>query len=131
MYQSGTKVCGTFRAAPELLGDEALVRRFVMDLVPKLGMKMLGLHAYNIPIAMRTRDMTPGEDDGGITVVAVISTSHIAIHTWPTEGGARIDVDSCREFDPMLVETAIKLAFGVTSCDVDLGEVAWLPRRFA
>lgn len=39
-------------------------------------------------------------NDGGITGVAVLSESHISIHTWPELGYAAIDVFTCGTCDP-------------------------------
>ena len=41
----------------------------------------------------------PFEDEGGISVLACLSTSHIAIHTWPLRCEFHLDIYSCREFD--------------------------------
>lgn len=41
----------------------------------------------------------------GITAYALLSESHISIHTWPEEGFALIDVLSCALFD---VESLVK-----------------------
>lgn len=36
----------------------------------------------------------------GISAVAVITTSHISIHTWPEYGYAAVDIFSCQEDIP-------------------------------
>lgn len=38
----------------------------------------------------------------GITVVALLSESHISIHTWPERGSAALDVFTCGESNPEL-----------------------------
>ena len=38
----------------------------------------------------------------GVTGVALVSESHISIHTWPEFGYAALDVFTCRNIDPLL-----------------------------
>ncbi len=48
----------------------------------------------------------------GITYIAVISTSHFSVHTWPEHGYVAIDVFSCDEKVPGRLAEQLKLAFG-------------------
>lgn len=41
-------------------------------------------------------------DPQGVTVVCLLSESHISIHTWPEEGKAAVDVYTCGECDPKI-----------------------------
>jgi S-adenosylmethionine/arginine decarboxylase-like enzyme len=50
---------------------------------------------YRVPICPSTEY----ENDGGMTAVLPITTSHITIHTWPVLGRARVIIDSCKPFD--------------------------------
>ena len=36
----------------------------------------------------------------GVTVLCLLSESHISIHTWPEEGKAAVDVYTCGNCDP-------------------------------
>ncbi len=104
-FCDGMKVTGTFRAPPEFLADPGVVAHFLRNLTESIGMTALGHHIYDVPIAVKRLGQDPLADEGGVTGITVLSTSHAAIHTWPEESGARIDVDSCRAFDPeVLVE---------------------------
>lgn len=47
----------------------------------------------------------------GISAYAIITTSHIAIHTWPEFGFAAVDIFSCKGKIPNEVNHAIKKAF--------------------
>jgi S-adenosylmethionine decarboxylase len=38
----------------------------------------------------------------GVTVICLLSESHISIHTWPEEGKAAIDVYTCGNCDPKI-----------------------------
>ena len=59
------------------------------------------------------------EGNRGITGIAVIETSHIAIHVWdePNPALMQIDVYSCAEFDPYRIAEKIKQDFDVVKID--------------
>ena len=59
------------------------------------------------------------EGNRGITGVAVIETSHIAIHVWDelTPALVQFDVYSCAEFDPYKIADKIKQDFDVVKMD--------------
>lgn len=47
----------------------------------------------------------------GVTYIAVISTSHFSIHTWPENRYVAVDIFSCKEELPELLAEQLKLAF--------------------
>ena len=59
------------------------------------------------------------EGNRGITAVAIIETSHIAIHVWdePNPALMQIDVYSCAEFDVDEIANKIKSDFDVVKLD--------------
>ena len=59
------------------------------------------------------------EGNRGITGVAVIETSHIAIHVWdePVPALMQLDVYSCAEFNPYLIADKLKKDFEVVRMD--------------
>ena len=59
------------------------------------------------------------EGNRGITGIAVIETSHIAIHVWdePNPALMQIDVYSCAEFDVDTIANKIKSGFDVVKLD--------------
>ena len=59
------------------------------------------------------------EGNRGITGIAVIETSHIAIHVWdePVPALMQIDIYSCAEFDPYKIAEKIKSDFDVVKLD--------------
>jgi len=59
------------------------------------------------------------EGNRGITGVAVIETSHIAIHVWdePVPALVQFDVYSCADFDPYKIAEKIKQDFDVVKID--------------
>lgn len=48
----------------------------------------------------------------GITYIAVITTSHFSVHTWPENGYAAVDIFSCDEELPEKLAFRLKEAFG-------------------
>jgi len=59
------------------------------------------------------------EGNRGITGVAVIETSHIAMHVWdePVPALMQLDVYSCAEFNPYLIADKLKKDFDVVRLD--------------
>jgi S-adenosylmethionine decarboxylase len=97
------KVLG--RGHASLLGDASRVEAMLRDLIGILGMRILGMpHMYEVETEIKKVGATPFEDEGGVTGVCVLSTSHCAIHTWPLRPFFVMDVYSCRDFDPSQVE---------------------------
>jgi S-adenosylmethionine/arginine decarboxylase-like enzyme len=76
------------------------------DLIEKIGMKLL-----RGPIGAYVD--VPGNK--GLTMVAVIETSHIAMHVWDEEDPAlmQLDVYTCGAFDPLIVFEQME-QFGIT-----------------
>lgn len=105
------KVLGV--ADPTRLGSVSCVRDFLESLVGKLGMRPMGAaHMYEVEVDLRKLGVEPFEDEGGVTGVIVLSTSHCSIHTWPARPFFVLDVYSCRDFEPEVVELALNDAFG-------------------
>ena len=74
------------------LDDEDAVRQLSHRIVNCVGATIL-------------HEFVHGFDPVGITYVAILSTSHLAIHTWPENGCAAIDVFSCATGIPDAVVT--------------------------
>jgi S-adenosylmethionine/arginine decarboxylase-like enzyme len=96
--RNGKKIGGTFRGNPKKLGSIGVVGDFLKTCVASIEMNPIGFTVYDVPIALKRQGVEPDHDEGGVTGVAVLSTSHLAIHTWPEESGATFDLHSCRDF---------------------------------
>ena len=62
----------------------------------------------------------------GVTYVAIITTSHVSIHTWPELQYAAIDVFSCSDGVPAAIARAVGIALRATiscvkSVTIDVG----------
>lgn len=64
------------------LDSTEVVERALRDVVSACGLTLLGLHVY---------PFTPV----GVTGVAVVSESHVLVHTWPEHGYAAVDIFTC------------------------------------
>jgi S-adenosylmethionine/arginine decarboxylase-like enzyme len=75
---------------------EKLASEHVKDLIERIGMKLL-MGPYAKYVTM------PG--NRGLTVAAIIETSHIVMHTWDESDPAivQLDVYTCGPFDPAIV----------------------------
>jgi len=96
------KVLG--RGDPNRLANDTIVRQLVTDLVCKVGMQPLGDPTiHNVPVEIAKLGREPFEDEGGVTAQLcgfhTLSTSHVAVHTWPARGEFHLDLYSCREFE--------------------------------
>lgn len=123
------KVLG--RGAPELLGSAQVVEKMLVDLIDVLGMRLLDkAHMYEVECEIEKLGKEPFEDEGGVTGVCVLSTSHCSIHTWPLRPFFVMDVYSCRDFDAAAVERF--LAERVGAYDLQVTDIsAALEYRFA
>ena len=90
--------------------DEEQLTKWLKDFIEFIGMKIL-MGPY-----VKYCEM---EGNRGITGIAVIETSHIAIHIWdePVPALIQMDVYSCADFDPYKIANKIKEDFDVVKID--------------
>lgn len=98
----------------KVLTDVAKVSYFLETIIERIGMQKLGgPHVYSVPDELRKMGEKPDPDEpDGICGVCVLTTSHVAIHTWPHRKYCLIDIFSCREFDTEIARQAIKELLG-------------------
>lgn len=84
-----------------LLNDVSLVNKFLLDMVHAAKMRELDKpHVYDIKETLTKNGFEPDKDEPeGVIGIVVLSTSHVAIHTWPHRGYAVVDLFSCRDFE--------------------------------
>jgi len=90
--------------------DEEQLTEWLKDFIDSIDMKILmGPYVKYCNV----------EGNRGITGIAVIETSHIAIHVWdePNPALMQIDVYSCAEFDVDEIAEKIKQDFDVVKLD--------------
>jgi len=86
---------------PPLLADKSKLERWMADLIKAQGMNILsGPHVAHVD--------TPG--NRGLTGVAIIETSHVAIHVWDECSPALIQLDfyTCGTLDKDAILRAVK-----------------------
>ena len=88
--------------------------------VQALDMKPLDkVHVYEVPVdpAILARAKRTGlfEDEGGTSVIQVISTSHLSCHAWPLQKFFSLDAFSCKEYNTELALSIIRETLNVTS----------------
>jgi S-adenosylmethionine/arginine decarboxylase-like enzyme len=97
----------------EPMGDVKTIERLLYAVVDLVGMRPLApAQVHDVPVEILKLGAIPFEDEGGVTGVLILSTSHCTIHTWPLRKKFVFDLYSCRDFDPMpvveMVTTALK-----------------------
>lgn len=88
-------------------------------LITALDMKPLDkAMVYEVPcdpkVLERVKKTGVFEDEGGITSIQVISTSHISLHAWPLQGFFSLDAFSCKTFNADLALSIIRETLMVT-----------------
>ena len=112
------------RGLASRLGSATTVETMLRELVERLGMRLLGApHLYEGETEIAKLGVEPFEDEGGVTGICVLSTSHCSIHTWPLRPFFVMDVYSCRDFDPARVEQHLAKSLG--AYDVQLTDVSF------
>lgn len=100
---------------PSLLNDMETIRALINAVAASIGTLVLkeDYHAFS---------------PAGITGFAIVSASHIAVHTWPEYGYVGIDVFSCRNIYPETVIEVVSRVMGSHHCRYRLlDRVAALP----
>ena len=93
---------------------EALFSKLITALEMKPLDKVL---VYEVPVdpevLERVKRTGTFEDEGGISTLQVISTSHLSLHAWPLQSFFSADCFSCKTFNVDLAISIIKESLGV------------------
>tara|TARA_R100001510_G_scaffold56976_1_gene63680 strand:- start:1380 stop:1706 length:327 start_codon:yes stop_codon:yes gene_type:complete len=73
----------------ELLDSKEFIRMLLYKAVKEVKANLLNLAVHKF-------------DPQGVTGFAMLSESHISIHTWPETGQAAVDIFTCGKCDPQL-----------------------------
>jgi S-adenosylmethionine/arginine decarboxylase-like enzyme len=82
-----------------VLADIGYLSNIVYKIAAETGMEIINLLTSNIKEDLRAMDLPVFCDEGGYSIQALISTSHISLHGWPNREYFMLDVVSCRKFD--------------------------------
>ncbi len=69
---------------PAILGDEEYLRNVILEAVKLADMTLVELRSWSF-----------GGKKGGVSVIALVKESHIALHTWINYGYATLDIYTC------------------------------------
>jgi S-adenosylmethionine decarboxylase len=93
----GKHVFGNLYNCPvELISDQKFLRQLVLKAVEAAKMNLVSLRSWKF-----------GGEKGGVSVIALIKESHIAVHTWREYNYATVDIYTCGE------ESKPELAFKI------------------
>jgi len=102
--KNGLKYAGTHLILDlwecEGLDDRDRIEKALIDAVTAAGATLLHIHLHVF------------EPNGGVSGVAVLSESHISVHTWPEKGFAAFDIFMCGCAEPMKAVPVLEKAFG-------------------
>lgn len=104
-------------SVPEPRVKEAFSRKglitLMLDLVKVLDMQLIwGPKFKSVKIEPERLTGDVFQDEGGISGVCMIGTSHISIHVWPLRKHFSMDVFSCKTFDEEKAKATIERHFG-------------------
>ena len=85
------------------LRDEAFLRNALAAAAVAGGMTVLAVTSHKF------------DQGGGVTAIALLSESHLSIHTWPEDGYAAIDAFTCGGADATAACAALADALGARS----------------
>lgn len=105
-------------ACPGILSSGRAIQELVRASVQAAGMTLLGMQLHEVEPDLQKLGREPFEDEGGISVLGCLSTSHVAIHTWPLRGEFHMDLYSCRSFNGQLLTRLVRDALGATELQV-------------
>ena len=85
------------------------VKSWIENLVTELDMELVKNMPANPSVGYE------GSKDCGVSGVAIITTSHIVMHTWDKTLEFQLDVYSCKNFEPITVKNQLdKIGFEIT-----------------
>ena len=99
--------------SPRRAFSQKNLRALMLKLVDVLDMQLIWgpkFKRVKVEPAKLTGDVF--QDEGGISGVCMIGTSHISIHVWPLRQHFSMDVFSCKGFDEAAARVVIKEFLG-------------------
>ena len=106
----------------DILCNETEIETLLNVIIQIVNMTIL-IPARGVVIDLDQNKKNGDQDCGGVTATAVLTTSHISIHTWPLHDRFSFDLYSCKDFDARLVQMYLKLKIGMCG-----GEIINMPR---
>jgi S-adenosylmethionine decarboxylase len=98
------------------LNDEEFLEDFFINLIKLLDMEILMPPTFK-KVPIEPKNLKNDDDDGGVTGICVITTSHLSIHTWPLRNKFSLDIYSCKPFDLYDALNFVKNELDVSKCN--------------
>ncbi len=106
-------VIDAFDCPANILNDLPYLQDLLTKIAQSLNMNVLHTHFHQF-------------HPQGVTGVIVLSTSHIAIHTWPEKNYAALDIYTCGDSDPAQAITALLTGLAAKTafiCTISRGDI--------
>lgn len=113
------------------LGYAEFLERTVHAVAREAGMRVINMTTSFIKEDLAKLELEEFEDEGGISVCALLSTSHCTLHAWPNRGEVMFDLVSCRRFDLVKVDKLLRRELEVTEETYHAGAAAGDPDGYA
>lgn len=118
MESAGLHILLDARVVDASVFTRETLEQLFAKLITALEMKPLDKAVfYEVPVnpevLERVKQTGHFEDEGGVTTIQVISTSHISLHAWPLQSFVSCDVFSCKTFNSDLALGIIRKTLGV------------------
>ena len=81
------------------LNDIEYMKKVFLECIKECGATLLGMDFHHF------------EENSGLSGVAVLSESHISVHTWPEYNYGAFDIFMCGKADPLKAIPILKKAF--------------------
>jgi len=95
-----------------------LTKNSILEIFCKL-VKLLGMEYLDRPLVwdlpIDESKLDSPLDEGGISVIVPITTSHLSAHCWPARNALMLDVFSCKPFSVEEALDLIRTEFGIRS----------------
>ena len=112
MKKGMTMLMDVKNANLEALTKHDIVAHYLIRCTEEIGMRPLP-HTLTI----EHFPLIDGGGEFGVSGMLILVESHIALHTWPELKYARVEISSCKEFEPEIALCVTKAFFG--------GEIDW------
>ena len=96
-----------------LANDVTYFEAIVRSISELAGMRLLNMTSSMIEQDLKKLDLPHFADEGGFSILGLISTSHIALHVWPARRYFMFDLVSCRAFDLAAIITHLNAILDV------------------
>lgn len=92
------------------------IEKLLVELVDVMEMTIIfGPMVEEVPVdpAKLTGDVF--KDEGGVSGLCLVNTSHVALHCWPMRNFVMFDASSCKRFDPYKVVSILRERLGLSA----------------